>query len=107
MVETKETPVARSTPPGWGCATTLAIFNTLFMGLLALSFSIGSYSSWQQELWYRYGSLMFLLIGSLVPVAVLVFSGRQSAKAVIAVTIWMIVALVVWAGFVFNSGGGV
>ncbi|MDB5678122.1 hypothetical protein [Sphingomonas bacterium] len=106
-IETKESPVIVSMSPGWGCAAALAIFNTIFMGLLALAFASGGYSSWQQDLWYRYGSLAFVLIGALVPGAILIVRGRRSARAVIAVTLWMIVVLIMWAGFVFNSGGGV
>jgi hypothetical protein len=42
---------------GIGCSWALLALNTLFMGLLTASFVQGPYSSSQQELWYRYGSL--------------------------------------------------
>jgi hypothetical protein len=50
-----------------GCAWALLSVNALLMGLLAASFVQGPYSSGEQELWYRYGSLGFFLAWLLCP----------------------------------------
>ncbi len=92
---------------GLGCAMTLAGVNTLLMGLLALGFATGPYSSQDQEIWYRYGSLGFLLGGAILPAAALLSGARRSPALIIALTVWMLAALVSWAAYAFNSGGGV
>jgi hypothetical protein len=81
--------------------------NTVLMGLMASSFAIGPYSSWAQELWYRYGSLGFLLCGAILPALALALGARRSRTATNALTVWMIVALFLCFGYAFRSGGGV
>jgi hypothetical protein len=89
-----------------GSAKVLAGINLLLMSLVALSFSQGPYSSFEQELWYRYRSLGFFFAGALIPAAVLWF-GRRSHRVVSAVLIWMALALFLFVQYVFFSGGGV
>lgn len=107
MGEKDEIPAVSSVPPGWGCATTLGVFNISVIGIITVPLAIRGYASSEQALWYRYGSLAFLLVGALTPMAVLLAYGRRSPRAVVAVTMWMIVALLLWTGWLLNSGGGV
>ena len=91
---------------GLGCAWALLGVNAVLMGLLAASFVQGPFSSREQELWYRYGSLCFLLAGAAVP-AIALFAGRRSRWVVIACTAWMLALLLAFAWFVMMSGGGI
>ncbi len=81
--------------------------NSLIIGLAALSFSQGPYSSREQELWYRYGSLGFLLVGVIVPAIALLSGARRSAWATALLTAGMLAAFVGFLVYVFYSGGGV
>lgn len=92
---------------GLGGAAWLIGLNTLLMGLIASSFAVGPYSSWAQELWYRYGSLGFLLSGAILPALALALGARRSRTATKALTVWMIVTLFLCFGYAFGSGGGV
>jgi hypothetical protein len=89
-----------------GCAGLLLGVNALLMGLLALSFGQGPYSSAEQELWYRYGSLSFFAAGAILPAAAL-FAFRRSRWAVLAVTVWMLAVLFTFGWFAMMSSGGV
>jgi hypothetical protein len=80
--------------------------NTLFMGLLTANFVQGPYSSSQQELWYRYGSLGLFLVGAVLPAFALVY-GRRSFWIVAAATVWMLLILLTFVWFGMMSGGGV
>jgi hypothetical protein len=77
------------------------------MGLLALSFGSGPYSSREQEIWYRYGSLGFLMIGAVLPALVLAVGAHRSSALSIALACWMVAALLAWAYYALMSGGGV
>ena len=90
---------------GVGCAVALALLNLVLMGIVAVSFSQGPYSSLEQEQWYRHRSLAFLVLGALVPSAVLYF-GRKKPSMVTATLIWMGGALLLFVGYVMYSGGG-
>jgi hypothetical protein len=81
--------------------------NALLIGLAALSFSQGPYSSTEQELWYRYGSLGFLLGGAIIPAIALLSGARRSALAITLLTAWMFAALFGFLIYAFYSGGGV
>ena len=81
--------------------------NSLLIGLAALSFSQGPSSSTEQELWYRYGSLGFLLVGAIVPAIALLSGARKSALASNLLTAWMCTALFGFLIYAFYSGGGV
>jgi fatty acid desaturase len=81
--------------------------NALLIGLLAFSFSHGPYSSREQELWYRYGSIGFLIAGAILPVIALWFGALRSQWAVIALTTWMIIVLIACFLYALFSGGGV
>jgi hypothetical protein len=91
---------------GIGCAWALLGVNAVLMGLLAATFMQGPYSSTEQELWYRYGSLGFFLAGAALP-AIALFAGRRSRWVVIASTTWMLTLLLAFAWFAMMSGGGV
>jgi hypothetical protein len=92
---------------GFGCVFTLIALNILAMGLVALSFAQGPYSSAAQEYWYRYTSVGFLLFGAILPAIVFKFYGRRSAFANQAVFVWGLIALLTFVSYVFSSGGGV
>ena len=92
---------------GLGCAVVALGINALLMGLVAISFAQGPYSSPQQEIWYRYGSIGLLLCGAILPAIALLLGARRSYLATNLLTVWMIAALVAWLVYVFNSGGGV
>src|SRR5437764_11800704 len=83
---------------GIGCAWALLGINAVLMGVLAASFAQGPYSSSEQELWYRYGSLGFFLAGAALP-AIALFAGRRSRCVVIASTAWMLITLLAFAWF--------
>ena len=92
---------------GMGCAIATLSINGLLMGLTALSFTQGPYSSPEQELWYRYGSLGFLLAGAVVPALILSWRARRWRRAAMATTLWMVVTLVAFLSYALLSGGGV
>jgi hypothetical protein len=98
--------IKRKRVEGIGCAWTLLIVNTLLIGLLTASFVQGPYSSSEQELWYRYGSLGFFSAGAALP-AIALFAARRLRWVVIASTVWMLMVLVGFAWFAMMSGGGV
>lgn len=91
---------------GIGCSWALLGLNTVLMGLLAVSFGQGPYSSGQQTLWYRYGSLGLFLAGAVLPAVALV-AGRRSFRIVAVATAWMLLTLLAFAWFAMMSGGGV
>ena len=91
---------------GIGCAWLLLGVNALLMGLLALSFGQGPYSSAEQEVWYRYGSLGFFVAGAVLP-AIALFTFRRSRWLILASTAWMSAVLLGFVWFVMMSGGGV
>lgn len=91
---------------GIGCSWVLLGLNTVLMGLLAATLARGPYSSDQQELWYRYGSLGLFIAGAALP-AITLIAGRRSFRVVAAATAWMLLTLLAFAWFAFNSGGGV
>jgi hypothetical protein len=92
---------------GIGCAVAMVIINALLIGFIALGFAEGPYSSRGQELWYRYGSLGFLLAGAILPAVALALGARRPAGLTVALTVWMLVVLVACLGYVSMSGGGV
>ena len=60
----------------------------------------GPYSSWEQELWYRYYSLGFLIAGVVLPAMAMLLGAARSPKTVGILIIWMTVALM---GFSFYA----
>jgi uncharacterized membrane protein YozB (DUF420 family) len=104
-VGSRET-VEQNRVEGIGCAWALLALNTVLMGLLAVSFVQGPYSSRGQEIWYRYGSLGFFLAGAALP-AIALFAARHSRWVAIASSIWMLTVLLGFAWFAMMSGGGV
>ena len=90
-----------------GCATVFVVVNGLFTGLVALSFGTGPYSSWNQELYYRYASMALFIFGAILPGIMLFVYGRRSAWAAKASVVWMFVVMVGFFSYVLTSGGGV
>jgi hypothetical protein len=84
----------------------LLAINTVVIGLLTASFVQGPYSSDEQELWYRYGSLAFFLAGSVMP-AITMFAARRSRAVIAASTAWMLIMLLAFVWFAMISSGGV
>jgi hypothetical protein len=91
-----------------GCTGALFAINALLIGLFALVFgTYRGFSSFEQELWYRYGSLGFLFAGVGIPFLALALGARRSGAGLMWVSIWMVLVL---AGFLFYaafSSGGV
>lgn len=96
----------QSRAEGTGCAWVLLAINTTIIGLLTASFVQGPFSSDEQELWYRYGSLAFFLAGSVVP-AIAMFATRRSRMVIVASTAWMLITLLAFVWFAMMSSGGV
>ena len=94
-------------PQPVGCGVVAIGINAVLMGLVALGFTQGPYSSFDQELWYRYGSLGFVFVGVLLPVAALALGARRSAVALTGVVIWAIAALLAFLFYAFISSSGV
>lgn len=91
---------------GIGCAGVVLGVNSLLMGLVAISFNRGPYSSAAQELWYRWGSIGFLVAGSILP-AIALSALRRSRRAAQICLAWMLVVLAVFLRYAFMSSGGV
>jgi hypothetical protein len=91
---------------GIGCAWALLGVNTLLIGLLTASMVQGPYSSTEQELWYRYGSLSFFLAGAVLP-AIALFAFRLSRALIVVSTAWMAIILLAFVVFGMMSSGGV
>ncbi|TVV75654.1 hypothetical protein FOY91_06500 [Sphingomonas solaris] len=92
---------------GFGCLLTILVINALLMGLFALGFTQGPYSSREQELWYRYGSIGFLTGGVVLPAYALLLGGKRASWTIVPLTVWMVAALFAFLVYVFYSGGGV
>jgi hypothetical protein len=92
---------------GIGCATLLAGFNVVAMGLVVATFAVGPYSSASQEVWYRYGSIAFFCAGAILPGIVLTFFRRRSLVILKAVAIWEFAVLLAFMSYLFMSGGGI
>lgn len=63
-----------------GCVWSMLGVNAVIIGLLTLSYTQGPYSSWEQELWYRYGSLAFLSGGVILPAIAMLLGASRSRK---------------------------
>ena len=105
MSEADRSPPAKSRSAG--CAIAMLAINGLLMGLATLSFFQGPYSSLEQELWYRYGSIIFTLAGAVIPAIILLSVAKRPPWLVAALTIWMVAVLGVFVGYALISGGGV
>lgn len=92
---------------GVGCLLTILVINALLMGRFSLGFTQGPYSSREQELWYRYGSIGFLLGGAVLPAFALLLGAKRTSWAIVSLTVWMVAALFAFVVYMFYSGGGV
>lgn len=91
---------------GISFAWALLSVNGILMGLLAVTFGQGPYSSAEQELWYRYGSFSFFVVGAVLP-AFTLFAAGGSRWVVLASTAWMFTVLLAFFWFAMMSRGGV
>lgn len=89
-----------------GDAWTMLVVNVIFIGFLATSMVQGPYSSHEQEVWYRYGSICFFIAGVIFP-AVVLFVMRQSRLIVVSANVWMFAILLGFVLFGAMSSGGV
>ena len=96
----------KQTDTGIGCVLTLVAINGLFTGLYALSAAQGPYASTQQEVWYRYGSIGFFLIGAVLP-AIAVYLGRRSPAILLMSLTWLILTFLGFVFYAMISSGGV
>ena len=90
-----------------GCSLVLVAINTIGMATLASSFATGPYSSFSQEVWYRYGSVCFLLVGAVLPGIGILTVGRRRYSLSVVLTLWMAVALFLCVGYIIQSEGGI
>lgn len=89
-----------------GNAWKMLAINVAIIGLLTGSMVQGPFSSREQELWYRYGSLSFFSAGVVLPAfALLAF--RRSRAVVVVSKAWMVVILLGFWWFAAMSSGGV
>ena len=87
--------------------TTLVTINAVVMGLLALSMVRGPFSSFQQELWYRYGSLTFFFLGVVLPVLAIVFFRAKVRRFAVVSNVWLVAIMIGFFGYLMSFGGGV
>ncbi len=87
-------------------AFTMLVVNGLLMGMTLATFAQGPYASFEQEVWYRYGSIGMFLVGVVMP-AFPLFLLRRSQLALLITTIWTSAALIAYLTFIAMSGGGV
>jgi hypothetical protein len=76
------------------------------MGMTLATFAQRPYASFEQEVWYRYGSIGMFLVGVVMP-AFALFLLRRSQLALLITTIWTSAALIAYLTFIAMSGGGV
>jgi hypothetical protein len=92
---------------GAGCVWGLLAFNAVTIGCLALAFAQGPYSSWEQELWYRYGSIGFVVVGAIIPAVAMFFGARRSGTMLGITAAWLAVTFLGFCYYALMSGGGV
>lgn len=98
--------IEQQRPRNVGDAWTMLVVNVVIIGLLTGGFAQGPYSSHEQELWYRYGSLSFFLAGVIIP-AFAIFTIRRSRLVVAILNAWMLATLLGFTWFAAMSSGGV
>jgi hypothetical protein len=68
--------------PPLGCAALLIGLNALATGSVALAFARGPFTDVAQMLWYRGVSFGFVLLGAILPGAVLALGAYRSRRIV-------------------------
>lgn len=99
-------PIAQHQNQGEHAVFTLLVANGLLMGLTVAAFVEGPYSSPEQELWYRYGSIGLFVAGAVLP-AVILRVMRRSKPRILLLIIWMAGVFVIYLWYMAMSGGGV
>ena len=88
--------------------TTLLLgINIVVMGLFTLLFVQGPFSSFEQEVWYRYGSIGFFLIGAAIPLCAVIFARSYVRRHSLATNITLSATTITYLGYLLFSGGGV
>ena len=98
-------PIEQDQAEDVGDAWMMLIANVVFIGFFTAGMVQGPYSSREQEVWYRYGSLGFFIAGVVLP-AVALFFVRRSCLVVIFLNAWMFVILLAFLWFAAMSSGG-
>ncbi|WP_129586235.1 hypothetical protein [Sphingomonas montana] len=99
-------PIEQERPRNAGDVWAMLIANVVIIEFLTAGMARGPYSSREQELWYRYGSLGFLFTGVIIPAATML-AIRQSRFVVAFLNAWMFAILLGFMWFVAMSSGGV
>jgi maltodextrin utilization protein YvdJ len=97
--------MAEERPP-FGCGFVVIGINALLMVPFAAEFVRGSFSGVDQMLWYRGGSLAFVLAGVVLPIAALLSRWRRSFTAMVALSLWLPAVLLLFVGYALTSDGG-
>jgi hypothetical protein len=99
-------PIEQGRAENVGDAWTMLVVNVVLIGFLTASMVQGPYSSREQEVWYRFGSLGFFTAGVVLPAAGL-FAIRRSRLVIAALNTWMLAVLLAFLWFGAMSSGGV
>ena len=86
---------------------TLVAINSVIIGLFTFSFTQGPYSSTEQEIWYRWISIGFLVGGVLLPAGLVFLQSRKAKRVSVAINIWLVATLFGFIVYLMLSGGGV
>ena len=98
-----EKPVTKNRSDATICMWLAFCISAPILSLTAFSLTQGPYSSPEQELWYRYGSLGFLLCGAVLPAVALLLGARRSRAATISLTAWMAATMFVFFYYACHS----
>jgi hypothetical protein len=90
---------------GIGCVAVMLAVNALLMGATAITFARGPYSSVEQELWYRYGSVGFFIAGFVLPGVVILV--RRTAALLLVALSWLFAVLIAFVIYGMMSSGGI
>lgn len=85
---------------------TMLVISALVIGMAVAAFVQGPYSNREQELWYRYGSLGFLVAGVILP-AITLYKFRRTRHVLASIVVWLAVILPGFIWYLMLSSGGV
>jgi hypothetical protein len=86
---------------------TLVVINAVLMGLFAFSFSHGPYSSFEQELWYRWASVSFFVAGAVLPAGLMFMRPPIARRISAGLNLWLALIFFAFIPYLMSSGGGV
>ena len=87
--------------------TLLLVINIIVIGFFALSRAQGPYSSFEQELVYRYGSLAFFVAGVVIPCICLVLFQVFVRQHITVASVWLVATLFAFIIYGAATSGGV